>query len=124
MTGSTVTLDSWAWIGYLQSDPRAARVKEIIDSDNLVIASAINVAEVSVFLLRHGKGNFAKLVQERARVVPVDEEIAQEAAALKVKHKLGLADAIVFATAQKHGAPLVTGDPDFKGMENVIYLGS
>jgi hypothetical protein len=46
----------------------------------------------------------------RATIVPVDESLALEAADVALERGLAMADAIVFATAQRHGATLVTGD--------------
>ena len=44
--------------------------------------------------------------------------------AAKIRHeeKLGLGDAIIYATAKKEGAILLTGDNDFKDKENVIFI--
>ena len=50
-------------------------------------------------------------------------EIAILTSKIKYKYKMGLADAIVYATAQEHGATLITGDPGFKGKKGVLYIG-
>jgi len=44
--------------------------------------------------------------------------------AAKIKHeeKLGLGDAIIYATAMKENATLLTGDSDFKNKKNVIFI--
>lgn len=123
MTKSTIMLDSWAWIAYLQSDPRALPVREMIDGTTNIIASAMNVAEVCTYLLRNRREEFLGLVEDRAHIYPMDERVAQESAKIKVSHNLGMADAIILATARAHGATLITCDPDFKGMEGVEYLG-
>ncbi len=34
-----------------------------------------------------------------------------------------LADAIVYATARRMGADVLTGDPHFRGRRGVVYLG-
>ena len=38
--------------------------------------------------------------------------------------RFGLADAIIFETGQAVNAPVVTGDPHFKGLPDVIYIGN
>jgi predicted nucleic acid-binding protein len=41
---------------------------------------------------------------------------------LALRHGLAMADAIVYATAQDHGAQLVTGDADLKDLPGVVYV--
>lgn len=36
--------------------------------------------------------------------------------------KLAMADAVIYATAKRHGATLVTADADFDGLPNAIVL--
>jgi len=47
---------------------------------------------------------------------------ALPAAEISLKHTLPVADAIVYATAMKEACPVVTSDPHFKGLDDVIYL--
>jgi len=58
----------------------------------------------------------------RATIVPVDESLSLEAADVALERGLAMADAIVFATAQRHGATLVTGDSDFDGLPDVVLI--
>ena len=51
----------------------------------------------------------------RATIAPVDEPLALEAADLSLTHGLAMADSLVYATARRFGATLVTGDADFEG---------
>ena len=45
----------------------------------------------------------------RATIAPVDEPLALEAADLSLAHGLAMADSLVYATARRFGATLVTG---------------
>ena len=56
----------------------------------------------------------------RATIAPVDEPLAQEAADLSLAHGLAMADALVYATARRFGASLVTGDLDFEGLPDAV----
>ena len=56
-----------------------------------------------------------------ATVIDLDDRIALEAAELSAATKLALADSIILATAQVHGAGLWTQDADFEGLEGVHY---
>ena len=58
----------------------------------------------------------------RAQIVPVDESLALEAADVSLEHGLAMADSIVYATARRHGATLVTGDADFEGLPGAVVI--
>jgi predicted nucleic acid-binding protein len=57
-----------------------------------------------------------------ARVVPVDESLALEAADISLAHRLAMADSLVYATARRSGAILVTGDADFEGLPDTVVI--
>ncbi|ALI54036.1 hypothetical protein IMCC12053_86 [Celeribacter marinus] len=56
------------------------------------------------------------------QVVPLDTEIALAAAEACRIHRLATADAVIFATAQAHGAELLTCDAHFEGLPSVLYI--
>lgn len=58
----------------------------------------------------------------RAKVVPVDEYLALEAADISLDHGLAMADSLIYATARRTGADLVTTDADFDGLPNVVIV--
>jgi predicted nucleic acid-binding protein len=58
----------------------------------------------------------------RATIAPVDEPLALDAADLSLAHGLAMADALVYATARRFGATLVTGDTDFEGLPEAIVI--
>lgn len=58
----------------------------------------------------------------RAAIAPVDEPLALDAADLSLAHGLAMADSLVYATARRHGATLVTGDADFEGLPNTVVV--
>jgi predicted nucleic acid-binding protein len=64
----------------------------------------------------------AVAAMHRAEVVALDESLALEAADLSLTHGLAMADAIVYATALRHGATLVTGDADFEGLPSCVLI--
>jgi predicted nucleic acid-binding protein len=59
----------------------------------------------------------------RTRFEPFSEASALWAADVSLEQGLSMADAMVFAAAQKNRALLVTLDSDFKGLPGVEYLG-
>jgi predicted nucleic acid-binding protein len=58
----------------------------------------------------------------RATIAPVDESLALEAADISLTHSLAMADSLVYATARRHGAILVTADADFEGLADAIVI--
>ena len=54
-------------------------------------------------------------------LTPATEDVALSAALISVKRKLPMADSLIFATAQAHGAVLWTQDDDFEGLPGVNY---
>lgn len=61
-------------------------------------------------------------VLRRATIAAVDESLALEAADLSLVHGLAMADSLVYATARRFGATLVTGDADFEGLPDTIVI--
>jgi predicted nucleic acid-binding protein len=86
---------------------------------------SITITEVFKNVLRQ-RGEEAALIvtahMKQGKVIPLDSELAMDAAKYGVLHKLPLADSIIFATAQKYAAVLWTQDNDFEGLENVRYI--
>lgn len=61
-------------------------------------------------------------LMRRATIEPVDESLALDAADLALAHGLAMAAALVYATARRHGATLVTGDADFEGLPGATLI--
>lgn len=57
-----------------------------------------------------------------ARVVAVDEALALDAADIALAHRLAMADALVYATARRHAARLITSDSDFEGLPGTVLV--
>lgn len=59
---------------------------------------------------------------QRGRVVDLDATLALRAAKISAELKLPMADSVMLATTQAHGATLWTQDADFEGIEGVEYV--
>jgi predicted nucleic acid-binding protein len=122
----TVLIDSWAWIEYFRGSEKGKKVIPYLESDIEIVASALNIAEVYHSILKKKGRRVARdqrdAILGRCRVVDVDVEIATRGAEIKLERKWGLADAIILATSERENAKMVTGDPHFKGMENVEFI--
>jgi predicted nucleic acid-binding protein len=56
------------------------------------------------------------------RIIDLDREIALAAGQISIKHKLPMADSIIYATAQANEAILWTQDEHFKSLPGVKFV--
>ncbi len=126
-----VLVDSWAWIEYFKGSAAGEKVKELIENlQDKVIVSTVNIAEVyNSFLRDYSPPNNERYaeascdaIKQRSYVYEVDEEIAVDSAKIKHEKKWGLGDSIIYATAKRESAKVLTGDPHFMGQKDVIFL--
>jgi predicted nucleic acid-binding protein len=127
VTGTTVSelwlIDSSAWLEYLTQDRDAAKFAPFIESASPALVPTIVLYEVVKVLMRErGETEADRFISAALRcvVVPLDEDLALAAAQVSNEHKLAMADAIIYATAQTNQAQLVTGDAAFRGLPGVI----
>ncbi len=114
--------DTSAWFDYLQAKPWAKPLKRIVDSDEPLLLSAINLVELySKYFERSAEEaeEVKNVMLARCKLIDVNKEIALEASSLKAKYHLALADSLILATARVHDATLVTFDSDFEGLKGV-----
>ena len=95
----------------------------LADSANLVVPTLVQY-ELYKWGLRE-KDEAAALdvigLTEACLVRAIDTRIALSAADLSARHKLAMADAIVYATALSVGGKLLTSDAHFEGLPDVVY---
>ncbi len=87
----------------------------------------VNVGEVAYIVERRwGIGQLhhmlAALEETALEVIPVGRELALTAAHVKAEHPLAYADAFAAALAAETGATLVTGDPEFRLLEDTLHI--
>jgi predicted nucleic acid-binding protein len=86
--------------------------------------SAINVGEVFYFLRKNGAFEVSQWWRELSRTMPITISTPSlddiwDAEALKASYRIAYADAIAAGLAQKHGCPLLTGDPELRAVANL-----
>lgn len=118
-------VDSSAWLSYFANDDNSAVFADPIEKLSELLVPSITITEVFKNVLRQ-RGEAAALIvtahMELGMIVPLNSELAKDAAKFGVFHKLPLADSIIFATAQKFSAAIWTQDSDFEGLANVKYF--
>ncbi|MDO8556489.1 MAG: PIN domain-containing protein [Nanoarchaeota archaeon] len=123
MTQNFTLLDSCAWIAYLFNAPI---ITQIINSGQPLAMSVLSFYEIYRKLqkLHYSEEDISVLLElikaKNALTIPVDETIIRKA--FSYTKKLAMADAIIYASAQQKGFPLLTRDNDFRGLPNVQFI--
>ena len=118
-------VDTSAWIEWLVGSAVGKRLAKEIPEKSLCIVPTIVQLELSKWLWRElGEAQADQVIAYtlKCRVEPLDTATSLLAADLHRQHKLATADAIVYATAVKHGAELLTCDAHFKDLPGVVLL--
>lgn len=102
----------------------AGRFARYLEGRAPLIVSAIEIYEVYKVIrdLSEERAVEAASALRRATIVPVDGSPALEAADISLDHSLAMADSLVYATARRYGAKLVTADRDFDGLPDAIVV--
>jgi predicted nucleic acid-binding protein len=111
----TDCLDSWAILRWLEGgEPAASRVEAALPGRPVM--SWINLGEVYCIVERRaGRDRANRVVRDLRRRLSLDlpsEARVLEAARIKARYPMALADAFAVATAIAHRATLLTGDPE------------
>lgn len=127
----TIVLDSWAIMSYLQGEPSAEKVADIIadaHEDNVpLLMSIVNAGEVWYIIARRtseadADRSMRELKQLGIKLVDADWDIAHDAGRFKAKHRMSFADCFAAALAKQRNAHLVTGDQEFKQVEADVII--
>jgi predicted nucleic acid-binding protein len=118
-------VDTSAWVEWLIGSPTGDRVAgHLPDQAEWMVPTMVQL-ELAKWLTREvgeDKADQVIAFTQVCKVVPLDTEIALAAADACRAHKLATADAIVFATAQAHGATVLTCDAHFEGLPGVTFI--
>jgi predicted nucleic acid-binding protein len=118
-------VDSSGWVEFAMDGPLARRYQSHLEARTQVITPSIVIYEVYKRLKRDFSEAAADAIvaeMGKTQVIALDDGLALQAAEISLEHKLPMADAIVYATAQAYKATLITSDADFKELANVLYL--
>jgi len=124
-------LDSFAVLALLGKEPGSGRVNEILEKAQAekaeVLMTWVNVGEVAYIVER--RWSKARVYQVlgtlEATAVKIEEagrELSLTAAEIKAGHPLAYADAFAAALTLREEAVLVTGDPEFKQLEDTLPI--
>jgi predicted nucleic acid-binding protein len=124
---NSFVLDSYALIGYLENESFSDQIQHVLTQAKNGISRlyihAIHIGEVYYITLREQGQSLADLAYSRIKALPIKlidrigEELLLAAAGLKARHPISYADSFAAALAMINGCPLLTGDPEFKSLE-------
>lgn len=122
-------LDSHAILTYL-TDQTGNNVVEalLLEAEQgkaELLLSVINLGEVAYIIERRLGRSQRNLILMNIEVLPVklidaSKDLALKAAALKARYGIAFADCFAAALAQWFGASVLTGDPEFKKIQDVV----
>jgi ribonuclease VapC len=127
----TIVLDSWAIMSYLQGEPSAEKVADIIadahEDDVSLLMSVVNAGEVWYIIARRTSDadadrSIRQLKQLGIEMIDADWEIAHQAGKFKAEHRMSFADCFAAALAKQRKALLITGDSEFKQVEAEVTI--
>lgn len=113
---STVVLDSWAVLRFLEDSPPAAAAVEELLEHSRPLMSWINLGEVH-YVLRRAAGEDAAIETVRDLRARIDVRLPDEsqiltAAQIKADNPMSYADAFAVALALDSDAEVWSGDPE------------
>jgi ribonuclease VapC len=124
-------LDTWAMLAYLDGEPAARDVRQILRrarrKEIVALFSLINYGECLYVIereqgLQRAQRAVGIIDQLALRVVPADRSLVFEAAHMKARYPISFADAFSVALAKRNRGRVMTGDPEFKAVEPEVAI--
>jgi len=124
-------LDSYALLAYLGGETGMRRVKEVLKEATQgnceVLHSIINLGEVLYITERElgiasAHAALAAVEQLPIQILPATKEVVLAAAHVKANFRVAYADAFAIVSAQEFTATLLTGDPEFEQVKDIVKI--
>jgi len=130
-SGITRVFDSWALLAFLEDEPSAGKVEDLIalanEAQGRLFISSINLGEIWYSLARSRSEKAAdqavtEITYLGFKRVDPDWPLIRIAASFKARFRLAYAECFAAALAKVHQCHVVTGDPEFKQLEKEIQV--
>ena len=128
---TTKVLDSYALMAFFEDEPGADFVRGLIlqaeeGSTNLLM-NVVNLGEVWYSIARTNSAEIAdqyvhEIIGMAIEIVEVDWPLTHQAATFKVNGNISYADCFAAALAKTRKAELITGDEEFKVLQDEIKI--
>jgi predicted nucleic acid-binding protein len=118
-------VDSSGWIEFFTAGTNGLVFKAVIEQRDKLLVPTINIFEVHKVLSRKlpaGAVQSCLDVMRQGRVLDLTDKRAVAAADIAIKHKLAMADAVIYSMAREFDGTLWTQDVDYIGLAGVRYF--
>lgn len=124
-------LDSYALLAYFGGEAGGERIREILHEASLgedrALLSLINLGEVAYITERErglakAQEVLAIIEQLPIEILPVDHQTVLAAAHIKAHYPVAYADAFAITAAQEYEGVVLTGDPEFNAVKDIIRI--
>ena len=128
-------IDTYAWVEYLIGSRIGSKAKDYIETGRALTPSIVLVELRKWFLREIEAGRRSEremqlhfqFIESATEVVLLDTSLALKAGETdflmkKRVRNWPIADSVIYATARSRAAQVVTGDPHFRGLEEVIFI--
>ena len=117
-------VDSSGWIEFFLGSAAGRTFKSIIEQTDQLIVPSLSFFEVHRFLSRTvdvAQRDTCLDIMRRGRVVELTVQRAIAASDTAQKHRLAMADAVMYSIAREFNATFWTQDVDYKDLPGVSY---
>jgi predicted nucleic acid-binding protein len=118
-------VDSSGWIEFFFAGSNGPVFKPVIEQRDRLLVPVITIYEVYKILSRKlpaGAVLSCLDVMRQGRVLDLTDRRAVAAADIAIKHKLAMADAVIYSMAREFDGTLWTQDVDYNGLAGVKYF--
>lgn len=119
MSGDSYLIDTNIILYLLNGDEKVA---EILNGQNLIVSF---ITELELLGFKGLSGESKRIIKEfisECTVFDINQEIKNNAIAMRRKYGLKLPDAIIAGTSQYLNCPLLTADTDFSKIEEISVI--
>jgi len=122
--GSLLLLDTSALLTLRDDEPGAERVEQAFKQPERCYACFLSRIEVLYRVWKDENERAGRLAYEQLKALPLrwveaSEPLLLQAASIKARYSLSLADAWIAAAAQQVGATLLHKDPEFRAIADL-----
>ena len=117
-------VDTSGWLEYFFAGSNAGYFAPAIESTKELLVPVSCLYEVFKKVNQvadEGRALEAVAQMKQGRVIDITEDVALSAALISSKHKLAMADSLIYATARAQDASVWTQDEDFANLPDVKY---
>jgi len=117
-------VDSCGWLEHIAYGSNATFFSPLMRDEADLLVPGLVVYEVSRRMIVWGQNAALQKVlkvMNRLKCPDLDTEQLHQAAVASQRYKLHMADAIIWQTAQVHGATLYTQDAALQGLPGVVF---